>query len=215
MVDCWNEYFTSHDAAQATTSSYNLTSTSLTPTTSSIDFLNRNTTTSTRTKCTARFYALMGITRPERGESEEEAAKNRERLRSKGEFERFSQAELNIDGHENEPLRWWQERGKKECPTSAGIAFTVFAIPSTSAVCERAFSRAGQMITDERHQLKANIVEADQLIKSWLIGGLVHREKAWRVLNEIEQQALLTQNQQPTGLEPPAASSDTDDDGVI
>ena len=71
------------------------------------------------------------------------------------------------------------------------------------------------MITDERYQLKANIVEADQLIKSWLIGGLVHREKAWRVLNEIEQQALLTQNQQPTGLEPLAASSDTDDDGVI
>ena len=42
------------------------------------------------------------------------------------------------------------------------------------------------MITDERHQLKANIVEADQLMKSWLIGGLVDREKAWRVLNEIE-----------------------------
>ena len=47
----------------------------------------------------------MGITRPERGESEKEAAKDRERLRSKGEFERFSQAELNIDGYENEPLR--------------------------------------------------------------------------------------------------------------
>ncbi|KAI6854620.1 hypothetical protein KC338_g9214 [Hortaea werneckii] len=105
VVECWNEYLTSRDAAQATTSSYNLTSTSLTPTTSSIDFLNRNTTTSTRTKCTARFYELMGITRPERGESEKEAAKDRERLRSKGEFERFSQAELNIDGYENEPLR--------------------------------------------------------------------------------------------------------------
>ncbi|KAI7171723.1 hypothetical protein KC316_g10666 [Hortaea werneckii] len=212
VVECWNEYFTSHDAAQATTSSYNLTSTSLTPTTSPTDFLNRNTTTASRTKCTARFYELMGITRPERGESEEEAAKNRERLRSKGEFERFSQTELNIDGHENEPLRWCQERGKKECATLADIASTVFAIPSTSAGCERTFSRAGQMITDERYQLKANYVEADKLMKSWMIGGLVDREKAWRVLNEIEQQALLTQNQQPTGLEPAAASSDTDDE---
>ncbi|KAI6914226.1 hypothetical protein KC318_g700 [Hortaea werneckii] len=113
VVECWDEYFTLRDAAQATTNSYNLTSTSLTPTTSSIDF------SSTATP----------------------------------------------------PLH----RGRSV-----------------------------------QHDFKSLL-----LMKSWLIGGLVDREKAWRVLNEIEQQALLTQNQQPTGLEPPAASSDTDDDEVI
>ena len=62
----------------------------------------------------------------------------------------------------------------------AGLAFTVFAIPATSSECKRAFSRAGKIVTDDRYQLKAH-----QLIKSWLVGGLINRNKAWRVLDEI------------------------------
>ena len=104
-------------------------------------------------------------------------------------------AELDLDGYESEPLWWWRERGKKEHRTLAGLAFTVFSIPATSSECERAFSRAGKMVTDDRYQLKADIIEADQLLKSWLyFSGLINRNKASRVMSEIEQLALLEQN---------------------
>jgi len=106
-------------------------------------------------------------------------SKERERLRRKGELKRYLQAELNLDGYYGEPLRW-QEIGNKEYPKLAGLAFTVFAIPAMSAECERAFIRAGKMVTNNRYQLKADIIEADQLIKCWLAGGLIDRNKAWQ-----------------------------------
>jgi len=78
-----------------------------------------------------------------------------------------------------------------------------------SAECERAFSRAGKMVTDDRYQLKADIIEADQLIKSWLAGGLIDRNKAWRVLDEIQQQQLLESHQQrPVRLQSSAGTSE-------
>jgi len=64
-------------------------------------------------------------------------------------------------------------------------------MPAMSAECKRAFSRAGKMVTNDRYQLKADIIEADQLLKSWLISGLIDRQKVWRVLHEIEESALL------------------------
>jgi hypothetical protein len=139
---------------------------------------------------------LMGIHRKERDNASILASKERERLRTKGELERYLQAELNLDGYYGEPLQWWQEIGKKEYPTLADLAFTVFAIPAMSAECERAFSRAGKMVTTDRYQLKADIIEADQLIKSWLAGGLIDRNKAWRVLDEIQHQTVLESHQQ-------------------
>jgi hypothetical protein len=110
-------------------------------------------------------------------------------------------------------LRWWQEVGKKEYPTLAGLAFTVFSMPAMSSECERAYSRAGMMVTDDRYQRKADIIEADQLLKSWLAGNLIDRRKALRVLNEIEQSSLLERHlQRPAQSESPAASSNTSDD---
>lgn len=79
------------------------------------------------------------------------ASRERERLRTKGELERYLQAELNLEGYYGELLRWWQEIGSKKYPTLAGLAFTVFAIPAMSAECERAFSRAGKIVTDDRY----------------------------------------------------------------
>ena len=65
-----------------------------------------------------------------------------------------------------------------------------------SSECERVFNRASKMVTDNRYQLKADVIEADQLIKSWLAGGLIDRNKAWQVLDEIQQQHLLESHQQ-------------------
>ena len=66
----------------------------------------------------------------------------------------------------NEPLRWWRERGELLYPTLASMAYDLFSIPAMSAECERAFSLAKKLITDERYNLKADIIEADQCIKS-------------------------------------------------
>jgi hypothetical protein len=66
----------------------------------------------------------------------------------------------------NEPLRWWRERGKSLYPTLAGIAYDLFSIPVMSAECERAFSSTKRLISDERYNLKPDIIEANQYIKS-------------------------------------------------
>jgi hypothetical protein len=66
-----------------------------------------------------------------------------------------------------------------------------------SAECERLFSRAGKMVTNDRWRLKADIIEAEQLLESWLVSGLINRDTAWRVLSEIEQRAFEQQQQPP------------------
>ena len=73
----------------------------------------------------------------------------------------------------NEPLRWWRERGELLYPTLASMAYDLFSIPAMSAECERAFSLAKKLITDERYNLKPDIIEADQCIKSWCKHGIV------------------------------------------
>ena len=111
-------------------------------------------------------------------------------MRTRGKLGRFQEAELDLKKYREQPIRWWQEVSKKEYPTLAGLAFTVFSMPAMSAECKRVFSRAGKMVTNDRYQLKADIIEADHL-KSWLISNLIDRQKAWRVLHEIEESALL------------------------
>ena len=169
VYKCWHYYLTSREALVLSSTSDNLTSTpSPASQTSHTTIASSKTSATPANQCTARFYELMGIRTQELGESELLAAKERERLRTKGELERFIQAELDLKGFESEPLRWWQELGKKEYPTLAGLAFTVFSMPAMSSECDRAVSRAGKMITDDRYQLKADIIEANQLLKSWL-----------------------------------------------
>ncbi|KAM0689944.1 hypothetical protein Q7P36_008710 [Cladosporium allicinum] len=75
---------------------------------------------------------------------------------------------------EIEPLRWWRERGEQLYPTLAIMAYDLFAMPAISSECERAFSNAKRLVTDERHRLKSEIIEADQCIKSWLKNGIAN-----------------------------------------
>ena len=73
---------------------------------------------------------------------------------------------------EMEPLQWWRERGEQLYPTLTVMAYDLFAMPAMSSECERAFSNAKRLVTDERHRLKSDIIEADQCIKSWLKNGI-------------------------------------------
>ena len=49
----------------------------------------------------------------------------------------------------------------------------MFAIPAMSSACERAFSQAKKVVTDERNRLSADVIEADQCQKWWLMKGLL------------------------------------------
>jgi hypothetical protein len=91
----------------------------------------------------------------------------------------------DITCYEERPLLWWIERGELLYPTLAGLAFTLFAIPGMSAECERAFSQAKKIVTDERYCLKADIIEADQCVKSWLKSQLVDGSATWKILKEV------------------------------
>ena len=89
-----------------------------------------------------------------------------------------------LKSYMDEPLRWWRERGEQQYPTLAKMAFDLFAIPAMSSECERAFSAAKRMITDERYRLKTDIIEADQCLKSWLKNKLANGQESFRTIGE-------------------------------
>jgi hypothetical protein len=91
----------------------------------------------------------------------------------------------------NEPLRWWRERGELLYPTLASMAYDLFSIPAKSAECERAFSLAKKLITDERYNLKPDIIEADQCIKSWCKHGIVDGQAAFTTIAVVPDDGIV------------------------
>jgi hypothetical protein len=79
----------------------------------------------------------------------------------------------------DEPLRWWRKRGEHLYPSLATLAFNLFSIPGMSSKCERAFSDASQLITDNRYNLKNDIIEADQCVKSWFKNNVADGQAAF------------------------------------
>lgn len=88
----------------------------------------------------------------------------------------------------NNPLDWWRQRGEAQYPTLANMAYDLFSIPSMSSECERVFSMSKKMITYERYNLKTDIIEADQCLKSWLLQQLVDGAATWQLLTNLEEQ---------------------------
>jgi hypothetical protein len=52
------------------------------------------------------------------------------------------------------------------------MAYDLFAMPAMSSECERAFSDVKRLIAEQRYNLKSDIIEADQCLKSWLKNGI-------------------------------------------
>lgn len=89
----------------------------------------------------------------------------------------------------DEPLRWWRERGEASYPTPATMAYDLFAMPGMSSECERAFSSAKRMITDERYSLKPDIIEADLCLKNWFNSGLADGRAAFaNITSDLDEQ---------------------------
>jgi hypothetical protein len=81
-----------------------------------------------------------------------------------------------------EPLRWWRERGEHLYPTLAVMAYDLFAMPAMSSECERAFSNAKRLIAEQRYNLKSDIIEADQCLKSWLKNGIANGQAVFNTI---------------------------------
>lgn len=78
----------------------------------------------------------------------------------------------------------------RRLPTWASLARDYLAIMASSVSSERAFSAAGITISKRRNSLKADIVEALQILKSLINSDLIFQEHdatpAWEFANEIE-----------------------------
>ncbi|TKA57281.1 hypothetical protein B0A49_13659, partial [Cryomyces minteri] len=71
---------------------------------------------------------------------------------------------VDPDEINDDPLAWWIEQAKKPknpYPTLTKMAFDLFSIPAMSADCERVFSQAKKVVTDERNRLTAATIEAN------------------------------------------------------
>jgi hypothetical protein len=101
----------------------------------------------------------------------------------------LSLEDLNVtDLYKNQPIAWWRDFGQRMFPTLAKLAFKLLALPGMSAECERAFSQAKRMITDERFSLEQDVIEAEQCLKSWLINKVADGQKAWDTLQQVQME---------------------------
>ena len=66
----------------------------------------------------------------------------------------------------NDHLAYWNSLYLSQ-PDLARFALDMLAIPLMSAECERVFSSAKHLLTDPRNRLKADIIEANECLKSW------------------------------------------------
>lgn len=79
----------------------------------------------------------------------------------------------------NNPLLFWIGKSKDSTnlyPLLTKLALDIYSIPAMSAECERVFSQAKRVITDDRNRLSATTIEAIQCQKNWLSQHLVHSD---------------------------------------
>ena len=63
-------------------------------------------------------------------------------------------------------LQWWANN-KHRFPILKHLAFTYLAAPPSSADNERLFSKAGNVVNEERPHTQAELVQAVQCLRSW------------------------------------------------
>jgi len=140
-------------------------------------------------------------------------AKQKE-LEREREFDDFQKASIELGEYRKQPLRWWIEKGSILWPTLARLAFDLFAIPGMSAECERVFSQAKKMVTEERYNLKADVIEADQCLKSWLRNNIVDGSAMWRTLEVVATAARSEAEDEPYRSNNDILDDSEDDGGL-
>ena len=92
--------------------------------------------------------------------------------RSQDEYKLWSGINLTMIPRDTNPYDYW---GSQEAlmPRMAKFAFDILSIPAMSTECERVFSGAKLMITDQRNRLKEDIIEASECLNRWYKAGLL------------------------------------------
>jgi hypothetical protein len=70
------------------------------------------------------------------------------------------------------------------------MAYGLLPIPAMSAECERAFCSAKRLISNQRCNLKPEVVEADQCTKSWCKNRVVDGQAAFTTIEEVDDELL-------------------------
>jgi hypothetical protein len=83
--------------------------------------------------------------------------------------------ETTNDWKVDDPLRWWIDH-QADYPILAKMAFDLFSVPAMSAECERIFSQAKKVITDERNRINSDTVAAIECQKHLLRTGILDSE---------------------------------------
>ncbi|KAF5338272.1 hypothetical protein D9611_014615 [Ephemerocybe angulata] len=119
-----------------------------------------------------------------------------------------------LDGHDEleegqSVVTWWGIHSRR-LPTWASLARDYLAIMASSVSSERAFSAAGILISKRRNSLKADIVEALSILKSFLDHDMIFRDQdvtsAWEFENEVEED-----DSDPLWVDEDASDNDDDD----
>ena len=71
----------------------------------------------------------------------------------------------------SDPLVWWRSH-KESYPVLSRLAFDL-GVPAMSSECERVFSKAGRVVTDERNRISDLTLQEGECLKSWHNSGLI------------------------------------------
>ncbi|TKA49943.1 hypothetical protein B0A49_12331 [Cryomyces minteri] len=116
------------------------------------------------------YYNVYYVPAPQPITNQQQRAK---RQRQETELQCFIEAtDLEAKEYTNRPLAWWRDRGEVLYPTLATMA------------------QAKKMVTDERFNLKADIVQADQCLKNWLRNGVAIGHLTLEVLERAIEEAV-------------------------
>ena len=102
------------------------------------------------------------------------APRGRKKMKLTTELQRYYDDGLEPHNTVPDPRVWWQDpRRQRDYPTLCRMAIDLFSAPAMSSECERVFSQAKKLVTDERNRLAADTIEACECQKNWLQHGLV------------------------------------------
>jgi hypothetical protein len=90
----------------------------------------------------------------------------------KDEYLRYCQLDVEEEDEKITPLDWWKAHAK-EFPRLAQWARDIFSIPGMSAEVERLFSSTKLMLPAARNNLKEDIIEAAECIRSWTLSRMI------------------------------------------
>jgi hypothetical protein len=72
--------------------------------------------------------------------------------------------------HED-PLAWWRANHTRY-PVLRHLAFTHFAAPASTAICDRLFSCAGNVVNEARPRTQAELAEGTHCLRNWSSLGI-------------------------------------------